>query len=268
MPERILTQAPLFLLAAVRCFAMLMTLPLISMQNVPRVAKVALAGYMAFLVLPSAYSAGWEQFSFATGSFSLQYVLFLIGEAFIGIITGFYISIIFSAFSSAGQFFTFQMGFGASEVYDALAQVSNPLMGQYLNLIAMLIFLQTKGFQRLFLGGVLRSFESLNSVILVSQREHFLKFLLSGLSDLFFDAMLIALPIVGTLFLISITMGILSKAAPQMNLLSEGLPITILVAFFLLTALLPVMCDFFSHSFDIAFSKLEYLFATVAPKQL
>ena len=46
-----------------------------------------------------------------------------------------------------------------------------------------------------------------------------------------------------------------------MNLLSEGLPITILVAFFLLTVLLPYMADFFIRLFDAAFANLERLFA-------
>jgi flagellar biosynthetic protein FliR len=48
-----------------------------------------------------------------------------------------------------------------------------------------------------------------------------------------------------------------------MNLLSEGLPITILTAFFLLTLLLPAMCNFFIASFEQAFRTLEQLFATV-----
>ncbi|HPM05676.1 MAG TPA: flagellar biosynthetic protein FliR, partial [Treponemataceae bacterium] len=171
-------------------------------------------------------------------------------------------------FSSAGQFFTFQMGFGASEVYDALSQIENPLMGQYLNLIAMIVFLQIKGFQRLFLGGIFRSFGTINAFSLVAKQEHFVQFLLSTLSQLFFDAFLIALPIVGTLFLITVTMGILSKAAPQMNLLSEGLPITILTAFFLLTILLPSMIDFFIQAFERAFYKLEQLLIVVGGVQL
>lgn len=268
MLNQIVNMAPIYLLVAVRCFALIMSMPLLSMRSVSRIAKVALAGFMAFLVLPSAVTTGWDKFSFATGSANLEYVVFLIGEALIGIITGFYISVIFAAFSSAGQFFTFQMGFSASEVYDALSQIENPIMGQYLNLIAMLVFLQTNAFQRLFLGGILRSFETFNCLSLINHQENFYKFLLGGLSDLFFDAMMIALPIVGTLFLITVAMGLLSKAAPQMNLLSEGMPLTILVAFFLLTLLLPTMCNFFSNSFDIAFAKLEDLFSAIAVKKL
>lgn len=263
MLNEIVQRAPLFLLVAVRCFALLMTLPLFSMQNVSRIAKIALAGYMAFIVLPSAYGQSWQLVEYHiakdifSGAFSLHYIFLLIGEGLIGVITGFYISMIFAAFSSAGQFFSYQMGFAASEVYDALAQIENPLMGQYLNLLAMLLFIQVDGFQELFLGGILRSFESLNAFSLVFYKNEFITFLLTGLTDLFFDAMMISLPLVGTLFLISVTMGILSKAAPQMNLLSEGLPLTILTSFLILFLLMPVMCDFFTRSFDIAFFKFE-----------
>lgn len=269
MLNTIVQKAPLFLLVAVRCFAMLMTLPLFSMRAVPRVAKIALAGYMAFMIMPTAYGTPEQLNAYHiangifSGAFSLDYIMLLIGEALIGVITGFYISVIFAAFSSAGQFFSYQMGFSASEVYDSLSQVENPLMGQYLNLIAMLMFLEINGFQELFLSGLLKSFDSLNAFSLVTYRENFVNFFLSGLTDLFFDAFMIALPLVGTLFLISVTMGILSKAAPQMNLLSEGMPITIIVSFVLLALLMPVMCNFFTRSIDIAFVKLNGLFTSI-----
>lgn len=274
MIQELVANAPSFLLVAARCLALILTLPLLSTRAVPRVAKIALAGYVAFIAYPIAYSDVWqtEQYKLAeglfNGAFSIEYLLLLAGEVMIGIITGFYVSIIFGAFSSAGQFFTFQMGFGASQVYDSLSQVQNPLMGQYLNLVAMIVFLQVKGFQTLFLGGIFRSFGTINAFTLVAQREEFLSFMLTSLSTLFFDAMMIALPMVGTLFLVTVTMGLLSKAAPQMNLLSAGLPITILTAFFLLTMLLPTMIDFFIQSFDHAFIKLENLFTVTGTVQL
>lgn len=274
MIQNLVANAPSYLLVAARCFALIMTVPLLSTRIVSRVAKIALAGYIAYLAYPLAYAEIWQKeeyriaLSMLNGGFSVEYLFLLLGEALIGILTGLYITAIFAAFSSAGQFFTFQMGFGASEVYDALSQVENPLMGQYLNLIAMIVFLQIQGFQRLFLGGIFRSFGTINALSLISQKTAFAQFLISTLSELFFDAFIIALPLVGTLFLITVTMGILSKAAPQMNLLSEGLPITILTAFFLLTILLPPMIDFFMQAFDRAFYKFEQLLIMTGGVQL
>lgn len=254
--DDIVARAPIFFLAAARIFAMILTTPLLSMQSVPRTAKVALAGSIAFLVMPETYPGGWN-----VEPFSLEFALLVIGEGLIGIITGFFISMIFASFSSAGQFFSYQMGFGASEVYDALAQIENPLLGQYLNLMAMLVFIQIKGFQTLFLGGILRSFEAVNCFSLVAAKGAFLQFFLTGLTTLFLNAMVIALPIIGTLFLIHVSMGLLSKAAPQMNLLSEGFPITILVTFFLLVVALPLMVNLFTQVMNQGFQAFETLLA-------
>ncbi len=250
----LLVKAPLFFLAAVRVFAMISSAPLLSVRAVPRTAKVALAGLIAALVLPTVYDSPMD-----VSGFSAYYVLLLLGEGLLGILTGFFISIIFSTFSTAGQFFSYQMGFGASQVYDALAQIENPLMGQFLNFMAVLVFLQIKGFQTLFLGGVLRSFETINCFIFIEKQDVLIPFFLTQLSTLFLNAMIIATPIMGTLFLIHVSMGLLSKAAPQMNLLSAGFPITIMLTFFLLTIVLPVMVNFFIQVLNDGFAAFEML---------
>ena len=260
MLDLILIRAPVYLLIFVRCFALIMTLPLFSTRAVSRIAKVALAGYMSFFLLGTADLSAYSSFIGQDGAFSLYYIMLLVGEGFIGIIIGFYISIIFAAFSTAGQFTAFQMGFSAASTYDAMAQVENPLMGQFFNFIAMLVFMQNQWFQRLFLGGLTSSFKTLTAISIAQCHQSLVTFMLKGLSKLFTDAMIIALPIMGTLLLITVCTGLLSKAAPQMNLLSEGFPIMILTAFLLIMLMLPSMSDFFVRSFAGGFKNLEDLF--------
>lgn len=260
MLESVLQKAPIFLLVAIRIFAFLMTVPMFSMRTVPRAAKIALAGYMAFFVIGSVSFASYNPFIMEDGSFSLEFILLCLAEGLIGIILGFYVTIIFSAFSTAGQFTAFQMGFSAASTYDALAQVENPLMGQFFNFVATLIFLQSKWFQKLFLQGLVASFETINALNIIQNREGVVKFMLSGLTKLFADALVISLPLMGVLLLISLCTGLLSKAAPQMNLLSEGFPIMILVSFYIIATLLPYMCDFFINSFVKGFDVLQQLF--------
>ena len=155
------------------------------------------------------------------------------------------------------------MGLSAAEAYDSFSQVENPLMGQFLNLIAMMLFLQVQGFQQVFLRGLVNSFQTMNaySLVVVENHKEFLELLLGGLSKLFFDAMMISLPLTGTFFLVAIAMGLLTKAAPQMNLLSEGIPLTMLLGFLLLSLLLPYMCDLFMNLFDRAFYTFENFLA-------
>jgi flagellar biosynthetic protein FliR len=274
--QNILAFGPVFLLIAVRAFAMIQVAPLLSSEAVPQVAKFALAGFAAFAVIPTAEVffadgsssgvvalPGGEASDLRFEPFGLRFALLVIGEAIIGIIIGFYMTIIFAVFSTAGQFFSLQMGFGASETFDPLAQVENPLMGQYFNLVSMLIFITIGGFTHLFLGGFWRSVQTINIISLVEGREPVVMMLASGLSRLFMDAIIISLPILGTLFLTSLSTGLISKASPQINILSEGFPISILTAFVLLFASLPFMIEVFARVINAGFGDLETLYTQI-----
>ncbi|GHU97133.1 flagellar biosynthetic protein FliR [Spirochaetia bacterium] len=256
--NEILKAAPVFLLIAARALAMIEIAPLLNSDTIPQMAKIALAGFAAYAALPTALISGWT-----VSAMDLSFVFLIAGEAIIGIIIGFYLTLVFAAFSTAGQFFSLQMGFGASETYDPLAQVENPLMGQYLNLVAMLVFLTVGGFQELFLGGFFRSIQSINILNLVAGREAVITMLLRGLSQLFLDAIVISMPILGTLFLTSLATGLISKAAPQINLLSEGFPISITIAFFLIITIMPFMVEAFSRVVDTGFRSIETLLINI-----
>jgi flagellar biosynthetic protein FliR len=274
--QNILSFGPVFLLIAARALAMIMTAPLLNSESIHPTVKFALAGLAAFAVLPTA-----EVFVAANSPgglvtlpggvvsdlrhevFSLRFALLVIGEVIIGIILGFYMTIIFAAFSTAGQFFSLQMGFGASETFDPVAQVENPLMGQYFNLVSMLIFVTIGGFHQLFLGGFWRSVQTINIISLIEGREAVVMMLASGLSRLFLDAIIIAMPILGTLFLTSLTTGLISKAAPQINILSEGFPISILTAFLLLLASLPLMVEAFRRVLESGFHNIQTLYILI-----
>ena len=256
--NEILTAAPAFLLISVRALAMIQVAPLLNSESIPQVAKLALAGFAAYASFSTALVSDW-----VIAPYGLNFIFLVIGEALIGIILGFFLSIIFAAFVTAGQFFSLQMGFGASETFDPLSQIENPLLGQYLNLVAMLVFVTLEGFRTLFLRGFWRSIQSINVISLIEGREHVITMMLVGLSRLFFNAIQIALPILGTLFLVSLTTGLISKAAPQINILSEGFPISIMVAFLVILMALPFMTGVFGRIIGSGFETLQTLYIRI-----
>lgn len=251
MYNEIFDGADLFFLIAVRILALIETAPLLSSDAIPQAAKVALAGMTAAVVYPWVRDAGYP-LPDTIG----PYLALVAGEAFLGIIMGFFLLAVQAAFVTAGQFFSLQMGFGASEVYDPLAEIEIPLMGQYLNIVAMLVFLQIGGFRNIFLIGVRGSFQAMKAVDLVLRREGFFVYLFGATGLLFKNAMTLAFPILGTLMVISVTMGLLSKAAPQMNLLTEGFPLNISVAFLLIFSSLPYLMEAFGRLLDAGFLDL------------
>ena len=259
--NEILAAGPAFLLIAVRAFAMIQTAPLLNSDSIPQVVRLSLSGFLAFAAFPSALVSEWD-----LTPFGLSFIFLIVGEALIGIIIGFYLALIFAAFVTAGQFFSLQMGFGASETFDPLSQIENPLMGQYLNLVAMIIFITVDGFRELFLGGFWRSLQSINVMSLISGRDTIVAMLLSGLSRLFLDAMIISLPILGTLFLTSLATGLISKASPQINILSEGFPISITTAFILIYATLPFLTEAFSRVIGSGFAGLQTLYIEIGQR--
>lgn len=276
-------KAAIFFLIFARVFALLSVAPLFSSTNLPGLARVALTFMTSFLILPWINPAeittlnvqavdlsgiGLLPADAAVAEFGLTYVALLVGEALIGIIQGFFLQMITAVFQTAGQFFSTQMGFGASSVYDPLAQQEVPLMGQFFNLIAMLVFLLINGFQKIFLSGVLVSFQAVRAADLVRAKGVFLSVFAGGLSVLFRQAISMAFPIFGTLFLVSVTMGLLAKAAPQMNLLMLGFPLAIFVAFVILILIVPILMNTFSALFDNAFSTLEDLLMSLRGGQI
>ncbi len=239
--ETLVNNAQLYFLVFARVIALLMIAPLFNSSALKGVARVGLALLTAAAVFPKALALGYP----VPLEHGLAWVLLLGGEVLVGVIMGFFLVMIFSAFQISGQFFSLQMGFGASQVFDPLAQVQIPLMGQFFNLIAMYIFLAIDGFPKLFLLGISRSFEVMTAGDLLAHQEGLKDFFVQGFTGLFQQALIIAFPILGTLFLISVTTGLLAKAAPQMNLLMIGFPIQISIAFLMIMLCMPFLVETF-----------------------
>lgn len=252
--QYLVQNARIYLLVLARIFAMIQVSPLFSSGSTPRIAKIGLSFFAAITVFPVVAASGYPLP--ATG---LGYGALIAGEALVGIIMGFFLNLIYSSFLVAGQFFSLQMGFGASQVYDPLAQIQIPLMGQFLNTIGMFVFISIGGFQKVFLHGLLRSFQTVRAVDFAAQREFIFSMVLRGLGNLFEHSLVISFPILGTLFLVSLTMGLLAKAAPQMNLLMMGFPVAIFVAFTILMLILPYLMETFANIINSGFDSILIL---------
>ena len=258
--DYIVAEAQIFLLILARVLVFIEIAPMLSSSAIPQIGKIGLAFFTSAAVLPWVVRGGYH----LVPETVLQYIFMLLGEALIGIIMGFFLVIIISVFQLAGQFFSTQMGFASSQVFDPLAQIQIPLMGQFLNLTAMLVFLTAGGFQKLFLGGIYNSFRAVTVSQMILHKDTVIQMLLKSMTGLFGQALIIALPVMGVLLLMQITMGLLAKAAPQMNLLMLSFPLNIFMAFLLLVAAMPLIVQSFDHIFDAGFAGLHEIMKAMA----
>ncbi len=187
-----------------------------------------------------------------TGNTGVYYMM-VIREVFIGLYIGFLVSLMFSAFQLAGQYFSVQTGFGINEVLDPLSQISMPLIGQLKNLVGLLVFLSMNG-HHLLIDGIYRSYEL---VPLVNTGRpamgKLVEYMMYCFNGMFVVALKIALPVMGTLFLITVAMGVLSKAAPQMNIMMMGFPVNIVASIGIMFMITPLIVRIMNVSLERTF---------------
>lgn len=257
--ETIARNAPLFFLVFVRIYALLRVAPVTSSAAIPGIARVGITFFASFAVLPTVIAAGYP-----IPASVMAFILLAVGEMLIGIITALFLVVMFAVFQLAGQFFSLQMGFGASQVFDPMAQIQIPLVGQFLNMIALMVFVMSSGLQRIFLHGVLGSFSALRAADIATVRGDLFTMVSTSLGGLFQQSLVLAFPILGTLFLLQITMGLFGKAAPQMNLLMLGFPAAIGLAFLIIFLILPFLVEAFEAIIDYAFFQIQTVFSGTA----
>ena len=221
-----LASIPAFLLVLVRVTAFFVTLPLFSYRNVPAQHKIGFSFFLALLMfftidVPIVLPNG-------------TFVLLLLKEALVGLMIGLIAYIILAAVQIAGGFIDFQMGFAIANVIDPQTGAQSPLIGQYLYTFALLFLLAVNG-HHLLLDGVFYSYEliPMQSWLPLSD-GNFAAFVIQAFNQMFIIAFLMAVPVVGCLFLVDVALGIVARTVPQLNVFVVGLPLKILVAFIVL----------------------------------
>ncbi|AHH09661.1 Flagellar biosynthetic protein fliR [Borrelia parkeri SLO] len=150
----------------------------------------------------------------------IAFTLILAGEAILGLIQAFFVSIIFNVFHLLGFFFSNQMGLAYANIFDVFAEEDNLVISQIFTCLFLLLFLSNNVLLRFFMIGVHDSVLNVRVENMVNIKNYeFIKLIFYSFAILFEKALIISLPILGVLLLLYLILGILSKTAPQINLL-------------------------------------------------
>lgn len=209
-----------FLLPLFRIAAVLMVMPIIGTQLVPQRIRLYLALVITLLLAPVLPDMPQVE------ALSLQSILLIAEQVIIGAMLGFSLQLFFHIFVFAGQMVSMQMGLGFASMMDPATGVSVPVLGQFLLMLVSLLFLAmnghlvvfevlTESFVTLPVG---QSLELGNFVILAGR-----------LSWVIGAALLLVLPAVSALLVINISFGVMTRAAPQLNIFTIGFPLTLIM---------------------------------------
>jgi len=223
----------LFFLIFMRMSAIFVGTPFIGSQLIPMRVRATVAFLIALVVFPRLQAAGM---TFAGGD-AWQLGWAVCNEIIIGLIIGFIAILFMMVFQLAGQFFSVQLGFGIINVMDPVSEISVPIIGQLQSLFATLIFIGIGG--HVFLIKAVYQSYALVPALSLGSGGGLVELIVAQFGYLFETAFILAAPVMATVFIIEVSMGILTKAAPQMNVMMMGFPIKIVCGLLVLIMVMP-----------------------------
>jgi flagellar biosynthetic protein FliR len=161
------------------------------------------------------------------------------GEVMAGLAIGFAVQIGFSAALVAGELIGNAMGLGFAAMMDPASGQQNPVLGQFLSILATFLFLAVNGHLALA-ATIVESYRALPPGAAWLSADAVNHLVLFG-GVLFSAGLSIALPVAFAIVLVQIVMGMLARSAPQLNLFAVGFPAALLAGIVLLAIAAPVM---------------------------
>ena len=228
---------------------MLAIAPIFGARMVPQRARLVIALLLTWIVLPLLPQVP------ALDPLSLSGALVTVQQLLIGLAIGFSMQLVFATLVIAGQTIAMGMGLGFAQMVDPQNGVNVPVIGQYYVVIATLLFLALNGHLAL-IRVLIDSFQTLPVGVDALSREDFRTIAYWG-ARMFADAVMVALPAVASVLLVNLAFGVVSRAAPQLNIFGVGFPVSMTLGFVILVFAIANLLPQMQHLLDGAFTGLS-----------
>lgn len=236
-----------------RIGACFMVAPAFGAQFVPARIRIVLAGAITVVIAPLLPAP------LAIAPFSAAGLLVTVQQLLIGVALGFCLQLLFDAVALGGQLLANSMGLSFAFNTDPMRGAETPVLGQLYTILVMMTFLALNGhlalietlvdgFRDLPVGTSGLGPEGIGAVVQWG-------------AQLFSGALAVALPGVTALLIVNVAFGVISRAAPQLNLFAVGFPISLAFGLLIVLAGLPAMQTTFTRLLAEAFDLLRRLTA-------
>ena len=238
-----------FLWPMLRISGLLLTAPLFSQNAVNVRLRVLLALVLTWLVYPL---HDWPLIDPTSAPGLLE----IVNQIFIGASMGLILQIVVAAITVAGQSISAAMGLSMANMIDP--NVGNvPVLAQLLLVMSTLIFVGVGG-HALLMGLVIDSFNVLPIGAGLLDQNHWGR-LVTWSGMMFAGAVLLALPVMVSMLFINVGLGVVTKAAPSLNIFSVGLPALLIAGFVVLWLSIPSVIQRIAWLWVQTFSQMRSL---------
>jgi len=219
--------------AFLRVTGFMLLAPIVGAALVPRRVKLVFALALTLILAPLAPAAA------PVDPLSAVALLTAAQQLLVGVAIAFVVQVVFDALVLAGQLVATTMGLGFATLIDPARGASTAVVSQFYLVLGTLIFLALDGHIAL-IGVLADSARVLSPAPGTLGADAFLALAHWG-GKIFEAGTMIALPAVVGLVLVNLALGIVSRAAPQLNLFAVGFPVSMLLGFAMLMLSLPTL---------------------------
>lgn len=241
-----------FLLVMVRFSGLIVSAPILGSNNFPVMGKIGLIGLSAILVTPTVAALDAP-----IPVEPIEFALMAAGELLIGLVMGLVMTLVFAAIQVGGQVMDMQSGFGMMNVFNPALETQVPIFGFYLFILAALYLLVIDG-HHMMIRALVATFEKIPLGGLDPDAD-LLGVVASWGTAMFYDGILIAAPVAGSMLLAYASMGLMGRVVPQIHLFIVGFPLTIATALLVVAFSTSIYLQFLGGLFEDMFRNVETL---------
>lgn len=240
-----------WLLPLFRIAGFFMAAPIVGSNFVPVRVRLILAVAVTLVVVPGLGAPPGFQIV------SLQMLLLVAQQLLIGVMLGFFLQMLFQLFVLLGQMIAMQMGLGFASMMDPANGVNVAILSSVYFMLATLLFISFDG--HLLMIEVLADSFTQIPVGVAPASGVYLQ-LVSTISWVFSSALLLALPAVTALLMTNFAFGIMTRAAPQLNIFALGFPMALMFGLLVIWLMMSYFLDSAAGIFNEMFIGMRALF--------
>ena len=234
----------------VRMSAFVVSWPVFGAPNIPNPIKILFALMLTLILMPILPVNLPDEIVN-----SMNFIILILKEAFVGLAIGFLGRLFFFAVHIAGQIISVSMGLAGAQLYNPSLGGQSTSIDQLKIMLASLFFIGING-HHIFLTGLVESFELVPVEQLFISMQQFGDYG-SVLSSIMVMGIKISAPVMVSILIMNVMMGIIGRAVPQINVLITSLPVNILVGFLVMIFSLPLLVGQMEH---LVFTSADYVF--------
>lgn len=231
------------MLIFLRVAAIVFSAPVLDTATIPVVFKAGLAFAVSILLLPVVDAVVTVR--------DLSLMAFVIGvfsEIAIGVTIGLSVKLLFTGIQLAGQIVGYQMGFAVANVIDPATSAQIPILAQFYNLTAMLIFLSINA-HHMFFSALVDSYTILPPLS-VHISPQLVGMMMRLAANMFVVAIKVGAPLIAVMLMVSVAMGLVARTVPQIHIFIVAMPLKIVIGLVFMVIVTPYLTAYLIDLFS------------------